>query len=62
MAQKDRKWHMLTEAAGVIIGFVLISFSYKIQSSFPTEAFWLFIFGLGNLIVDGYFLYTWRRR
>jgi len=57
MAQREKKWHKLTELAGVVMGIVLINFSTQVQQPMGT---WLFIFGIVTIIVDSYFLYTWR--
>ena len=59
MALKQKKLHILTEAAGIIVGLALINFSTQVQD--PNIAHWLFVFGVGNLIVDGYFITTWKK-
>lgn len=60
MGQKDRQMHKITESIGVIAGIYLIYLSQVITLS--TLNYWFFlVFGLGNVLVDGYLLTTWGK-
>lgn len=58
MALEQRTLHIVTEALAIPFGIFLIWLGIRLK-----ERKWikvsLIVFGIGNLLIDGYMLFTW---
>lgn len=62
MALKQKNIHKVTEFIGIIAGMYLIYLTKGTELIAEPHNTILFLFGLGNIIVDGILITTWRRK
>ena len=60
MGAKQRGLHIFGEILGILLGIFLIYSFTQIQDSFIRWS--LLIFGILSIIIDGWFLTTWRKK
>ena len=57
MGVEQRTFHIITELLAIPVGIYLIWLGTKMKVKFHKVA--LIVIGAGNLLIDGYLLFTW---
>jgi len=62
MGKKQQKFHKAVEVIGVIAGIYLVWLTKGTDLIAQPHNNILFVFGLGNILVDGILIFSWKKR